>query len=162
MVHQPFTVCNSCFYSLIYLILYSRQAVQPNRLQHKHSGALSMDRSMSFISGYDIDIQVHWTYTTKAGSTFSYKIKTIRCDTILQCYTVYCLSSTWVCRHPVYWYKYQNILPSIFIHQLCSTLWFKTFPYISPPPSFFRYTPLQHHWYYKTGYFLHLYFSSSL
>lgn len=41
MVHQPFTICNSWFYSLIYLILYSRQAVQPNRLQHRHSGALS-------------------------------------------------------------------------------------------------------------------------
>ena len=66
------------------------------------------DRSMSFISGYDIDIQVQRIYTRvqqKAGSTFSQKIKTIRCDTILQCDTVYCLSSTWVCRHPVYSYN---------------------------------------------------------
>lgn len=68
----------------------------------------TMDRSMSFISGYDIDIQVHWTYTCvqqKQAAHSCKKIKTIRRDTILQCDTVYCLSSTWVCRHPVYWYN---------------------------------------------------------
>jgi len=91
MLPQPFTACNSCFHSLIYLILYSRQAGQPNRLQHTHSGALS-DNGQK----YEFYIR-HWhrhlgaldlyTCTTKAGSSI-HSHKRLKLSGVTQSYSV--------------------------------------------------------------------------
>jgi hypothetical protein len=47
-----------------------------------------MDRSMSFISGYDIDIQVHWTYTRVQQKLVAHSCKRLKLSGVTQSYSV--------------------------------------------------------------------------
>lgn len=91
MVLQPLTVHNSCFYSLIlYIWLYfqDRLVSQTGYNIDIHVLYQTTDRVMSFISGYDIDIQVRLTYTRVRQKQVAHSHKQLKLSGATQSYSV--------------------------------------------------------------------------